>query len=75
MCLDHVIAHDTYHFFPALPLEPNPTCITKQCGIVHLRKRCSHNHQIIMIVVLNASINNQCSHNVGNIPLNVVNPT
>jgi hypothetical protein len=32
MCLDHIIAHETYHFFHALPLKLAPTCFIKQCG-------------------------------------------
>ena len=32
MCLDHIIAHETYHFYLALPLKPTSTCFTKQCG-------------------------------------------
>ena len=32
-CLDHIIAHKTYHFFHALPLKLAPTCFINQCGI------------------------------------------
>ena len=32
ICLDHIIAHDTYHFFHGLPLKLAPTCFIKQCG-------------------------------------------
>ena len=32
MCLDHIMTHETYHFFHALPLKLAPTCFTKQCG-------------------------------------------
>jgi hypothetical protein len=27
------LAHETCHFFHALPLQPTPNCFTKQCGI------------------------------------------
>ena len=33
MCLNHIIAHDTCHFFHALPLKLAPTCFIKQCEI------------------------------------------
>ena len=32
MCLHHIIAHETYHFFHTLPLKLAPTCFIKQCG-------------------------------------------
>jgi hypothetical protein len=32
MCLDHIIARETYHFFHVLPLKLAPTCFIKQCG-------------------------------------------
>ena len=32
MCLDHTIAHGTYHCYLTLPLKPTPTCFTKQRG-------------------------------------------
>ena len=32
ICLDHIIAHDTYCFFHALPFKLSPTCFIKQCG-------------------------------------------
>ena len=30
MCIDHIIAHETHHFYLALPLKPTPTCFIKQ---------------------------------------------
>ena len=32
MHLNHIIAHETYHYHLALPLKPAPTCFTKQRG-------------------------------------------
>ena len=32
ICLDHIIARDTCHFFHVLPLKLAPTCFIKQCG-------------------------------------------
>ena len=43
MCLDHTIAHETYHFFPTLPLEPVPTCSPNHVGH-YFHKLYSRNH-------------------------------
>jgi hypothetical protein len=32
MCLDHIIAHETYQLFHVLPLKLAPTCFIRQCG-------------------------------------------
>ena len=32
MCLKHIIAHETYYYYLALPLKPAPTRFTKQHG-------------------------------------------
>jgi hypothetical protein len=32
MCLNHIVAHETYHYYLYLPLKLAPTCFTKQCG-------------------------------------------
>jgi hypothetical protein len=32
MCLDNIIAHETYLSFTPLPLKHAPTCFTKRCG-------------------------------------------
>ena len=37
MCLDHIIAHEAYYFYLALPLKPAPTCFTKQHGTSELK--------------------------------------
>jgi hypothetical protein len=38
MCLDCIIARETFNFFPTLPLELAPTCSTTQCGTSFLKK-------------------------------------
>jgi hypothetical protein len=32
ICLNHIIAHETYHYCLGLPLKLAPTCFTKQRG-------------------------------------------
>jgi hypothetical protein len=32
MCLNHIIAHETYHYYLALPVKLAPTCFPKQHG-------------------------------------------
>jgi hypothetical protein len=32
ICLNHIIAHETYHYCLDLPLKLAPTCFTKQRG-------------------------------------------
>ena len=37
MCLNHIIAHKTYHYYFDLPLKLDPTCFTKQRGTSKLK--------------------------------------
>ena len=38
MCLDHIITHETYHFFHAPPLKLAPTCFIRQYGTSRTRE-------------------------------------
>ena len=38
MCLNYIIAHETYHYYLDLPLKPTPMCFTKQRGTCKLKK-------------------------------------